>query len=345
MRKGGKDGPVAVLELRASGSASTAAIGSVLGRTDLPRRPRLHRHRRGAAGFLRHRSRPHVRRRGARSAPSRSCAAPRARSTARSTWWLRIFARLAPGQTVEQAQARLAAFHPALREATMPQDWRPQDQKNYLAQPLAGAPGGDRHLGPPQSLQPAALRPARHRRAGAARSPARNMANLLLAQSTARQRELAIRLSLGASRWLVARQLLIESLLLSSIGAAAGVLLALLGQPRAGQADLDADGDRVARPRRSTGACSASRSLVGVVTGLLFGVAPALRATGLTPAAALRDHSRGVVSGGGTPQPRSRPRRAAGGDLVRAGPRRQPLRPHAGRPHAAEHGLRRRAAC
>ena len=39
--------------------------------------------------------------------------------------------------------------------------------------------------------------------------------------------------------------------------------------------------------------------LVGVVTGLLFGVAPALRATGLTPAAALRDHSRGVVSGGG----------------------------------------------
>src|SRR5262245_11975209 len=50
----------------------------------------------------------------------------------RSTWWLRIFGRLSPGQTLAQAQARMAAFHPALREATIPQDWRPQDQKTYI---------------------------------------------------------------------------------------------------------------------------------------------------------------------------------------------------------------------
>ena len=51
----------------------------------------------------------------------------------RSSWWLRIVARLAPGQTIEQAESRLAAFHPGLREATMPQDWRPQDQQSYIS--------------------------------------------------------------------------------------------------------------------------------------------------------------------------------------------------------------------
>ena len=124
-----------------------------------------------------------------------------------------------------------------------------------------------------------------------------NMANLLLAQSTARQRELSIRLSLGASRWLVARQLLIESLLLSLLGAAAGILLAIWGS-------------RALVDLISTQAAVVSLDLaldwrvlsfttgVGVLTGLLFGVAPALRATGLTPAEALRDHSRGIISGG-----------------------------------------------
>ena len=167
------------------------------------------------------------------------------------------------------------------------------------------------------------------------------MANLLLAQSTARQRELAIRLSLGASRWLVARQLLIESLLLSFIGAAAGVLLASGAAARSSQlistrtAIVSLD---LAIDWRVLG----FTTLVGVVTGLLFGVAPALRATG--PDArrrAARSLARRRV-GRRTHQPRARPGRAAGRDLVRAGARRQPLRAHAGRSHLAEHGLRQR---
>jgi predicted permease len=124
------------------------------------------------------------------------------------------------------------------------------------------------------------------------------MANLLLAQSTSRQRELAIRLSLGASRWQIGRQLLIESLVLSFIGSAAGVLLALWGSralvqllsTRTALVTLD-----LAVDWRVLG----FTTLVGVVTGLLFGVVPALRATGLTPATVLRDHARGVVAGAG----------------------------------------------
>jgi predicted permease len=215
----------------------------------------------------------------------------------RSYWWLRLVARLAPGQTLEQAEARLAAFHPGVREATMPQDWRPQDQQRYIAEAFRLSPGGS-GLSVLRTRYSRPLFVLLGIVALVLLIACANMANLLLAQSTARQRELAIRLSLGASRWLVARQLLIESLLLSAIGSAAGVLVAWwasralvqLISTRTALVTLDLTLDW-----RVLG----FTMLVGVVTGLLFGVAPALRATGLTPATALRDHSRGVVSGAG----------------------------------------------
>ena len=214
----------------------------------------------------------------------------------RSSWWLRIVARLAPGQTVDVAEARLAAFHPGLREATMPQDWRPQDQQTYIAQPLKLMPGASGISG----LRTRYSRPLFVLLGIVALVlliACANMANLMLAQSTARQRELAIRLSLGASRWAVARQLLIESLLLAFFGSAVGIGLAIaasrglvqLISTRTAIVTLDLAIDwRVL----------AFTTVIGVMTGLLFGVAPALRATGVTPASALRDHSRGVLSGG-----------------------------------------------
>jgi putative ABC transport system permease protein len=215
----------------------------------------------------------------------------------RSTWWLRIVARLAPGQTLEQAQGRLAAFHPSLREATMPQEWRAQDQKTYIAKPFELAPGGNGISGlRTRYSQP--LYVLLGIVALVLLIACANMANLLLAQSTARQRELAIRLSLGASRWMVARQLLIESLLLSFVGSAAGIVLALWGS-RALVQLISTRTQLVTLDLTIDWRVLGFTMIVGIVTGLLFGVAPALRATGLTPAIALRDHSRGVVSGGG----------------------------------------------
>jgi predicted permease len=215
----------------------------------------------------------------------------------RSNWWLRFAGRLAPGQTIEQANARLAGFLPSLRQATMPQDWRPKDQETYLDKGITAMPGGNGI----SQLRTRYSRPLFVLLGIVALVlliACANMANLLLAQSTARQRELAIRLSLGASRWQVARQLLLESLMLSFIGSAAGILLALWGSralvqllsTRTALITLD-----LALDWRVLG----FTTLVGVLTGLLFGVAPALRATGLTPAMTLRDHGRGVVSGGG----------------------------------------------
>jgi putative ABC transport system permease protein len=215
----------------------------------------------------------------------------------RSFWWLRLVGRLAPGQSVEQAQSRLVAFHPGLRQATMPQDWRAQDQERYIAEPFALMAGGN-GLSNLRTRYSQPLYVLLGIVALVLLIACANMANLLLAQSAARQRELAIRLSLGASRWQVARQLLLESLLLSSIGSAAGVMLALWGS-RALVQLLSTRTSIVSLDLTLDWRVLAFTTTVGVLTGLLFGVAPALRATTLRPALALRDHSRGVVSGGG----------------------------------------------
>jgi len=215
----------------------------------------------------------------------------------RSSWWLIMIGRLAPGQTSEQAQSELRSFQPEVRDATMPQDWLADDRKQFLSEPFALMPGG---------TGVSNLR-ARYSRplyvllgiVGLVLTIAcANMANLLLAQSVARRKELAVRLSLGAGRWRLVRQLLVESIMLSTIGALAGLLIARWGS-RAIVAMLSTRTQVIEVNLAMDWRVFAFTTAVGVITGLLFGVAPAFRGTRLTPADALRDHSRGVVSGGG----------------------------------------------
>jgi putative ABC transport system permease protein len=212
----------------------------------------------------------------------------------RSAWWLNVLARLAPGQTIEQASARFEAFRPGLRDATMPQDWRPQDQQNYLATPYQLDPAATGISG----LRISYRRPLVVLLAIVAvvlLIACANLANLMMAQAAARQKELAVRLSLGASRWQIARQLLLESLLLSSLGAAGGVLLAVWGS-RALVQLISTRTNIVSLDLSLDWRVLAFTVGVGLVTGLFFGVAPALRTMSLSPASALRDHARGVVS-------------------------------------------------
>jgi putative ABC transport system permease protein len=125
-----------------------------------------------------------------------------------------------------------------------------------------------------------------------------NVANLLLARSVARRRELAIRTALGAARWRIVRQLLTESVLLAIVGAGTGLVLAgwLLRLfkalapatfPRAASLEIDSS-------------VLVFTVAVAVLTGLLFGVAPARRGIRTDPNDALRDASgRGASSAGG----------------------------------------------
>jgi predicted permease len=106
-----------------------------------------------------------------------------------------------------------------------------------------------------------------------------NVANLLLMRGSSRQREIAVRNALGASRGRVIRQLLTESTLLSLGGAAAGILLAMLGVP-ALLALAPAAGVPRIEEIHIDGWVLTFALLLGAFTGILFGLAPALQATG-----------------------------------------------------------------
>ena len=119
-----------------------------------------------------------------------------------------------------------------------------------------------------------------------------NLAAMLLARGAARQRELALRVSLGAGGFRLARQVLTESLLLSLGGTVLGVLLAALGT----QALLSVIGS--GRMRIDLAVSPDARVIlftaaVALATGLLFGLAPALQALATAPASSLRDAGRG----------------------------------------------------
>ncbi|MCU1275011.1 MAG: permease, partial [Bryobacterales bacterium] len=124
-----------------------------------------------------------------------------------------------------------------------------------------------------------------------------NVANLLLARATARQREIGIRLALGASRERLIRQLITESVLLAFVGGALGILLAfwasdlLLHMVASGPNPVPLDVRLDTRILAFTAG-------VSIFTGLLFGLIPAFRATRVNVSSTLKENSRGVIGSG-----------------------------------------------
>jgi predicted permease len=114
-----------------------------------------------------------------------------------------------------------------------------------------------------------------------------NVANLLLSRATTRRKELSVRLSLGATRGRLVRQLLTESLLLATLGGALGIVVGYWGkQLLPGAADV---------PRPFDWRVLTFVLAVSGLTGLLFGILPALRGTGMNVNSALKENGRGGV--------------------------------------------------
>lgn len=125
-----------------------------------------------------------------------------------------------------------------------------------------------------------------------------NLANLLLARATGRKKEMAIRLAMGAGRGRIIAQLLTESVVLASLGGAAGVLFASWADQLLMAAYLRGDAEGLAIRTSPDVRILLFTIAVTLLTGLLFGLAPALQATKPDVAPTLKDQAGAVVGGG-----------------------------------------------
>ncbi len=120
-----------------------------------------------------------------------------------------------------------------------------------------------------------------------------NLSNLLLVRASVRRKEMAVRAALGAGRYRLIQQTLIESITLSSAGAALGLVLASGGTVFL--ARLDGTSVPLLREVRMDAAALGFTVLVAVLTGILFGVMPALQVSAVSPQEVVKDGGRGQI--------------------------------------------------
>jgi predicted permease len=208
-----------------------------------------------------------------------------------NTWWLQVIGRLRPGVSMAQAQAEVALIFRLRQEEIAGENaanWTPTERREHFEKRVVLESGSAGHAW----LRRRFRRPLLIMMITVALTlliACVNIANLLLARAATRRKEIAVRLAVGAGRFRLIRQLLTESVLLAALGGGAGLLFAhwlslslLAYLPRESRSALDIPLDA-----RALGFTLA----VSILTGLLFGLAPAWKVTRLDLTASLKDQT------------------------------------------------------
>jgi predicted permease len=215
--------------------------------------------------------------------------------------WVRVFARLKPGYTVESAQASLQVLFTQIRhyEATLPEakGWSANSRERFLKATVVVEKAATGYSQLRNSFSKALV--VLMCMVGIVLLIAcANVASLLIARAVARQKEIAVRLSVGASQSQLVRQLLVESLVLAVAGGTLGILLAVWITK--GLLSLLPTGNAVLMlSANPNGRILLFNIALSLLTGLIFGIAPAFRSTRLDLWSTLKDAVGSVAGTGG----------------------------------------------
>ena len=220
----------------------------------------------------------------------------------RRTRWVQVFGRLKPGYTVESARAPMQGLFTQIRayEMTLPAaaKWSPYLRERFMTGRLNVVEAGMGYSGLRNEFSTALV--VLMCMVGLVLLIAcANVANLLIARGFMRQREIAVRLSLGSSRGRLVRQLLVESLVLSLAGGLAGLALSVV-LTRGLLSLIPQEGQPLLIEARPDARILAFTFVLSALTGIIFGLLPALRASRPDPWTTLKDTVGSIAGTGGS---------------------------------------------